>query len=35
MEKKIITLIDKTSKYLTYLYIPFFIWVFIQIILNG
>jgi|5_EtaG_2_1085323.scaffolds.fasta_scaffold29389_5 hypothetical protein len=35
MEKKIITLIDKTSKYLTYLYIPFFIWVFIQIILKA
>lgn len=35
MEKKIITLIDKTSKYFAFLYIPFFIWVFIQIILKA
>jgi len=33
--KKLITLIDKVSKYALYLFIPFFIWVFIQIIINS
>ncbi len=34
-KNKLITLIDKVSKYALYLFIPFFIWVFIQIIINS
>ena len=34
-QNKLITLIDKVSKYALYLFIPFFIWVFIQIIINS
>jgi len=34
-QNKFIILIDKVSKYSLYLFIPFFIWVFIQIIINS
>lgn len=32
---KLINTIDKVSKNALYLFIPFFIWVFIQIIINS
>jgi hypothetical protein len=34
-QKKIIRTIDKVSKNALYLFIPFFIWVFTQIIINA
>ena len=34
-EKRMIRIIDKVSKKATYLFIPFFIWVFYQIIVNA
>ena len=34
-QNKFIILIDKVSKYALCLFIPFFIWVFIQIIINS
>lgn len=33
--EKVINLIDKVSKNALYLFIPFFIWVFTQIIINA
>jgi hypothetical protein len=34
-QKKIIRTIDKVSKNALYLFIPFFVWVFTQIIINA